>query len=326
MLIGLNSNGKRVSGSEARKEEEYYCQQCEQRVIQKKGHIKIHHFAHYPGSPSCVWWEPESETHLRMKDDISKSIKKIYKKKVILIEPEYKIEYDTEWFEHDILGGGDTQPYFKSELFKDRKLFPDVFAVIDFPNGTKRIAIECQKSNKSAEDVILKTQMYSLMGIYTLWIFDDDWKCSDSDCIFGFVKTPSMIRQLHTLNYGRVYTLNPFGEITAYHLYKTFKTFTPLYPSFNQHPFTRRPYRCEICGRYSEWVFFLNPERYNVRICRSCFDDIIDNSGTIFGQPLVDYKPRFCKKYSQCFLPIPYLVFYEINGLKIARFNDRKWW
>ena len=324
MLIALNSDGTRVSGSEATKGEEYYCQQCEQRVIPKKGDIKIHHFGHYPGSPSCVWWEPESETHLTMKDNILKSIKETYKKRVILIEPEYKIVYDTEWFEHDILGGdGDIQPYFKSELFKERKLFPDVFVEIDFPNGKKRIAIECQKSNKSADDVILKTQMYSLMDIYTLWIFDDDWK--SSDCKLGFV-IPSMVRQLHTLNYGRIYTLNRSGVITAYHLYKTFKTFTPLYPSFNQHTPTHTSHCCEICGRCSEWVFFLDPERYNVRICRSCFNEKMDSLYSDFGRPLADYKPRFCKDRSSRFVSIPYLVFYETNGLKIARFNDRKWW
>ena len=328
MLIALNSDGVRVSGSEARAEEEYHCQQCGWRVIPKKGHIKIHHFAHYPGSPSCVWWEPESETHLRMKEDILKSIKRTYKKRVTLIEPEYEIMYDTEWFEHDILGGGPPEEvHFKLELSKDRKLFPDVFAKMDFPNGEKRIAIECQKSNKSAEDVILKTQMYSLMGIYTLWIFDDDaLECPD--CNFGFTKVPSMIRQLHTLNYGRIYTLNRIGVISAYHIHGIFKTFSPLYPSFSQHPSTRRSQYCEICGRYSESNTFLDPKRYNVRICRTCFDEKRNNLSydDDFGEPLIDYKPRTEKKCGMRFVAIPYFYFYEINGLKIARFNDRKWW
>lgn len=334
MLIALNSDGVRVYGSEAHKEEEYYCQQCEQRVIPKKGHTKIHHFAHYPGSPSCVWWEPESETHLRMKDNILKSIKRAYKKRVTLIEPEYEIEYDTEWLEHDILGGGPPEELcLKLELLENRKLFPDVFTKIDFPSGGKRIAIECQKSNKSADDIILKTQMYSLMGIYTLWIFDDVWGYSNNWTFSDFITVPSMIRQLHTLNYGRIYTINRSGVITAYHIYGIFKTFTPLYPLFSYNCFdskraVRLKHRCDICNRpFLEYNReFLDPERYNVRICRSCFDKKRDSCDFDFGQPLIDYKPRTEKEYTRFVVRNPYLVFYEINGLKIARFNDRKWW
>ena len=113
MLIALNSDEIRVSGSEAQREEEYYCQQCGQRVIQKKGHIKIHHFAHYPGSPPCVWWEPETEEHLLMKQEIIELLKR--DNNIILAELEYKLNLN------------------------DNILFPDVY--LELRDG-KRIAVE----------------------------------------------------------------------------------------------------------------------------------------------------------------------------------------
>lgn len=142
MLIAKTESGERIDARVAEKGLRYYCQMCDEKLILKKGDIKIHHFAHYPGA-NCHTWEPESDIHLSMKATVYNIIKKYNKSK--LVEIEYPVL--------DSLG----------------RIIPDVF--IELSNGI-RIAVECQVSRKSPYDILYKTYRYSKMGIYTLWIFD----------------------------------------------------------------------------------------------------------------------------------------------------------
>lgn len=181
MLIALNSQDERTRGADAIRQEKYHCQQCGQQVMAKKGNIMIHHFAHYPGSPSCVWWEPESEEHLAMKDRIMQLLTK--DNATTLAEFEYKLNHKT----YD--------------------LYPDVY--VELADG-KRIAVECQISSKPLQDFVWKTLSYSDLGVYTLWLFpDDDYESKECD---DKAIMPSIIRlRSHKWNYGRIYTLSDQG-------------------------------------------------------------------------------------------------------------------
>jgi competence CoiA-like predicted nuclease len=259
MLIALNSDGVRVSGSEATKGEEYYCQQCEQRVIPKKGNIKIHHFGHYPGSPSCVWWEPETQVHLLMKQEIIEILKS--DNDTVFAELEYKLN----------LNGN--------------ILFPDVY--VELRDG-KKIAIECQVSNKPLSDFIEKTEQYSDSEIYTLWIFPSEDYSNDYNIV------PVIQRQSHTWNFGRVYTFDVSktnttrNMIIGVHYKGVCKREKPIYNPNNYPPFDVRRY--------------------------------------LITNPHIDWRPRTLKQTSISIIKKTSLLCIENDGVKIARFYDRKWW
>ncbi len=190
MFIALNDANERICGEDAERGQEYYCQQCGEKVFIKKGLIKTHHFAHYPYQSPCAWWEPESEEHLRMKLSILEILNK----------------NNDIWFSA-----------FEFGLIHN-KLYPDVFCVLR--NG-KVIAIECQCSSKSLDYFIEKTQTYSDYGIYTLWLFPFREFYAEHICH----RTSTIERQSHYWNYGRIYTLDlNTQEIVGVHFKKRSKT------------------------------------------------------------------------------------------------------
>lgn len=265
MLIALNREGIRVSGSEASKEEEYYCQQCGQRVIPKKGDIKIHHFAHYPGSPPCVWWEPETEEHLLMKQEIIELLKR--DNDIVLAELEYKLNIN------------------------GNNLFPDVY--VELVDG-KRIAVECQVSNKPFNLFIQKTELYSKNNIYTLWIFPLRDLREDLTLISDYNVVPIIQRQSHTWNFGRIYTLD---------VSKTNSTRNTIIGVHYKG----------VCKREKT---IYDPNDY----------PIFDARRYLITNPHVDWRPRTPKQTSISVIKRASLLCIENDGIKIARFYDGKWW
>lgn len=143
MLIAKTESGGRIYARDAEKGQNYYCQLCNKKLILRKGNIRIHHFAHYTkDADNCHWWETETKLHYQMKDYICTMFKN--RDDIKIIEKEYAIRDDTGI------------------------LIADVYVELD--NGDK-IAIECQISPKSLDDILMKTLRYSDKNdIYTLWI------------------------------------------------------------------------------------------------------------------------------------------------------------
>jgi len=194
MLTALNSSGEKVSGWDAKKEDEYICPQCKQRVFLRKGIIKIPHFAHYPDSSPCTWWEPETEEHLMMKIQIMNLIKR-----------DNKVTFAD--FEHKLFDYAD-----------NKNLYPDVCVEL---SNRKRIAIECQVSNKSLVDFNNRTEKYSRMGVYVLWLFSHDTFLGNDYEEEEEIRVPAMLLQSHFLNYGRIYTIQKNQTyINAVHFYR----------------------------------------------------------------------------------------------------------
>ena len=140
MLIAHDKSGKRFYAPDAERRPGYICPQCKERVMIKKGDVIVHHFAHYPGS-NCVWWEPESKLHLDMKLLFKKSLES--NPNVVKVELEYQI--------------GD--------------LFADVY--FETNNGRK-IAVECQISDRSLSDMNHKTRHYFHHGVLTWWVISSE--------------------------------------------------------------------------------------------------------------------------------------------------------
>lgn len=88
MLKAKDKNGFLVYIDDADPDQQYYCQVCDQPVMQKRGEIRIHHFSHYSPHgthadivPCCDHWSYDmSDWHMEWqkrfsKDDIEKVLK-----------------------------------------------------------------------------------------------------------------------------------------------------------------------------------------------------------------------------------------------------------
>ena len=273
MLIALDTEEERVMGFRAIKGEEYYCQQCYQKVVLKKGEIKTPHFAHYPNAPPCVWWEPETEEHLLMKQKIMELLKR--DNDVVLAEFEYKLN----------LNGN--------------ILFPDVY--LELANG-KPIAVECQASNKPFDMFLQKTKLYSENNIYTLWIFPVTNFLTDG-AINDYNIVPIIQRQSHTWNWGRIYTL----DVNARDFYSAREN--AIICVHLKGVYKRREKALLVDG-YSN-RFWLTKKGH-------------ENSEE--GVMEIDYHPRTPKEIFPFILSNASLLCIENDGMKIARFYDKKWW
>ncbi len=63
MFIGNDINGNRIDISDAKESESYFCPICNAKLIQKKGDIRVHHFAHEGGSECDSWNYDMTEWH-----------------------------------------------------------------------------------------------------------------------------------------------------------------------------------------------------------------------------------------------------------------------
>ena len=167
MLIGLINNKQIYAENLSKKDrgKNYICPRCKEKIILKYGDIKIPHFAHY-SNPCDINEEPESKLHLNMK----KYVYNYFKNKFKSVELE-------KWL-------------------NDQRA--DVYIITD---TGKQIAIECQCSNITKENILKRTEKYTEKGIYTLWLFPTDY------FIFSkIIKYPLMYKVIKDFYYGRIYT------------------------------------------------------------------------------------------------------------------------
>lgn len=290
MFVALNSEKERVVGFDAIKGEEYHCQQCHQKVMLKKGEIKTPHFAHYPDMPPCVWWEPETMEHLLMKKRVMNLLKK--NNDVAFAQFEYRLNNISEKRKSNSLSLGDYDG-FHNDFNGDFSLYPDVYIEL---RGGERIAVECQVSNKVLTDFILKTKRYSHWGIYTLWLFPHN---KDYDAPSSFednlnqddkeLRISAMLLQSHRWNYGRIYTMDTItGE--EYDI-------NTLQDRTNAVHFNR-------VVRIPEYNSYAESRG-------ACFNPY-------YPKTLRFTTSRIIKKHS--------IFCTTNNGVKIARFYDKKWW
>ena len=136
MLIAKDSGGRRTIGYRARRNVDYFCPACGEKVIPRIGRIRIPHFAHI-AECVCTYYSGETETHRRMKS-----------------------------FLHDYYSRARYASKVDCE-FPLEKVIADVY--LEGVNGN-RIAIECQVSRIEDRELMKKTVSYSRLGIHVLWI------------------------------------------------------------------------------------------------------------------------------------------------------------
>lgn len=148
MLVAIDTNGIRYISTDTttihREKGLYLCQECKQPVYLRLCLNRISHFAHYPDDKECAGaWEPDTEMHSMMKQDIYSYFKKF--SWIQKIELEYPIE------------------------IKEKIYLPDIYIET---NQNHKIAIECQ-AHKTTRDAILQRALtYANSGIYPLFLLE----------------------------------------------------------------------------------------------------------------------------------------------------------
>lgn len=113
----------------------FYCPECSEEVVLKKGKIKIPHFAHR-ACVDCVYSVNESQKHLMVKRAIYESLKTRL---------------------------GCTKCELERSLNGVR---PDISLYIN----NIPVAIEVQNSSISINEIYRRTKQYALLGVYLLWV------------------------------------------------------------------------------------------------------------------------------------------------------------
>ena len=69
MRFAIDKNNVRVCIDDVDKGEVFYCQECGEKLVQRRGEIKAHHFAHFPNT-QCIdtWHYDESDWHYQMQN------------------------------------------------------------------------------------------------------------------------------------------------------------------------------------------------------------------------------------------------------------------
>lgn len=150
MLKAKDKNGFLVYIDDADPEEQYYCQVCDQPVMQKRGEIRIHHFSHYSPHgthadivPCCDHWSYDmTEWHM-----------------------EWQKRFSTDDIEKVLTLG-------KEKHIADLLL--------------NKIIVEFQHSPISLNDFNERNEFYTQLGYKVIWVFDlieefDNGRIRDGD-------------------------------------------------------------------------------------------------------------------------------------------------
>jgi competence protein CoiA len=168
MLSALNEQDETIMAWEAAREDgPFFCPECEEEVILKKGSIVIHHFAHYPEA-SCSYGTGESEQHRQAKYKIYEALR---------VHPSV------------------------SDLKVERYL-KDVRPDVSFLwQGKWKVAIEMQISAISPSEIKRRTRSYTAKKIWVLWITPYHSNISG----LTPYNTSVWERYLHALYFGKIY-------------------------------------------------------------------------------------------------------------------------
>ncbi len=168
MLSAYNQHEDDVVAWEVTREQgPFFCPECGEQVVVKKGQFKIHHFAHLPDS-DCTYGVGESEEHRQAKYEIYEAL-----------------------LQHPSVGG-----------LKVERNLKDVRPDISFCwLGKDKVAIELQISAIALDEVERRTRSYMTKNMSVLWM------TPYHSGISGFTpyRTKSWERYLHALYFGKVF-------------------------------------------------------------------------------------------------------------------------
>lgn len=169
MLSAYDQRGTLVIAWDVNREHgPFFCPECRERVVVKKGSCVIHHFAHLPSSV-CAYGVGESEEHRKANYQIYKALR-----------------------QHP----GVTKLAVERPLGEVR---PDVSFCWE---GKDYVAIEIQISEASPDEISRRTSLYTSKKIAVLWT--RPYRRENMSCLTPY-RTSLLERCLHALYFGDVY-------------------------------------------------------------------------------------------------------------------------
>ena len=185
MLVALNDDGKRIYAKEVtRRKDNFYCPECGERLIFRRGLKNIPHFAH-TGDSICIFRKGgESQIHNFMKEAI----------KGIIERDNYLNFSELEWKINS-----DNGEYVIADYYFEKK---------DKWGNKKRCAVECVHKHQDLSHFLNKNEFYLENGIFPLWFFNLD-KFLDNDGDFReSVRINAIMKEAHKINFGKVWALD----------------------------------------------------------------------------------------------------------------------
>lgn len=155
MIVAIDSSGQRVEGKHAARGGDYFCPECTEAVVSKKGKIVVHHFAHK--TEGCQYGRGETDLHRRAKTSIWNAIKSESSEEVLLPGQNGPVRTGLE-IPLRVQPGGKC---------KRSRLRPDVLAKL--PSMSRPAAIEVQASSLTLDDIVDRTIGYEELGVAVLW-------------------------------------------------------------------------------------------------------------------------------------------------------------
>lgn len=169
MLSAYDQQGTLLIGWDVTREQgPFFCPECKERVVLKKGSYITHHFAHMPSS-ECTYGVGESEEHRKAKYQIYETLRQQPGVTKLAVErPLGKVRPDISfyWEERDY------------------------------------VALEMQISAVSPEEISRRTSIYTSKKIAVLWT--KPYRRENMSCLTPY-RTSLLERYLHALYFGNVY-------------------------------------------------------------------------------------------------------------------------
>lgn len=135
MFFANNIHGQRTHIEDAKPKESYFCPACGCTMIQKRGTINAHHFAHKAKKECDPWYTGKlSPWHIEMQNLFSLNCQEV-------------IIWNAAHTEYHI-------------------------ADVALQNGSQKYVIEFQHSSISQNEFLVRTQFYINCGYRVIWIFD----------------------------------------------------------------------------------------------------------------------------------------------------------
>lgn len=179
MLVACLQDGTRVIAVDAVRGVDYFCPECNEQVILKRGAVKIAHFAHRHDS-TCSYTAEETELHRRAKLEIYRHL---------------------QWLR--LFG-------FVSGVQLEWKVGNRRVDVVFDTRKHEQVAIEIQAASIGLDDLLNRTLDISAAGAAVMWVIPVSRLDSRYEVSFR-----TLVRFCHALYFGGCYYWTPDGLLFA---------------------------------------------------------------------------------------------------------------
>lgn len=148
MLTGKTTEGKIISIDEITPEEEIRCPECNEVLIQKRGDIRIHHFAHKSNN-TCPRSQGMTLAHMMIQRYVKRFFEDAY-----CYESQLEKTITSEW----------------------GTVRPDYYVKYKHPVSSREVelCVEVVETNTNPAHFDEKSVIYRKLGMQVLWVFDED--------------------------------------------------------------------------------------------------------------------------------------------------------